>query len=162
MTTTNGHLARALDAQTRRLQARQFIPLADQCVVPGCADLASTPICVNLTFYEGDDVFINLRVFSCTTGEPIDVTEGTAYAQIRDTTDAERILAAFTTTTTPPPVGETDPLPDTNIIYLWLQRSINRNMPATAVWDCQLDLFGVLSTLVAGNVTIVQEVTRQA
>lgn len=123
-------------------QARAIDPQAAT-----CQTIEALPGCVNLAFYEGDDVFIDLTVKD-PDGLPTDLTGATATAQVRSRTDSDEVLATFTGTV----AG--------NVVHLQLPNTENVDMPDSAVWDCQIEQGGAITTLVAGTVTITQEVTR--
>jgi hypothetical protein len=119
-----------------------------------CMLVEQLPLCVNLRFYQGDD-FALLIFVTNPNGHPVDLTECSARAQIREAPDSQGILASF------------DVEIHHHLISLHLPHGATSNLlrhtvtPNTGVWDCELtDWNGWIMTLTAGTVTIVPEVTR--
>lgn len=115
-----------------------------------CQLIEQLPACVNLSIYEGDDFYLDLAVTD-QDAAPVDVTGAIISGQIRPSAESDIVSAEFTGT-----VDGTDP----SLIHLHLPSASNVNMPSSAVWDCEIDLGGSITTLAAGTVTVKQEVTR--
>jgi hypothetical protein len=130
------------------LDIQDIVPAA-----PNVWNLDMTPDTVNITFYEGDDIFIDLCVFD-PNGNPVLLGDSVVKAEIRTSaTTTTSAIAAFTGVC------------DGSVIHLHLSSTVNVNMPVTAVWDCQItytdaDDNSYIFTMCHGSVTIVQEVTR--
>lgn len=110
--------------------------------------ITSLPATVNLNLYRGDDFVLALTV-SDSEGEPVDLSGAVARAQIRPTADGE-LAGAF------------DAVIDGNVVELHLTSAISARLPLRAVWDCLIDESGFITTLAAGAITLVADVTRQA
>jgi len=84
--------------------------------------------------------------------QPVNITGRSYAAQIRTTTDASTALATFTCAIVSGPAGTlTATLSATTTAAL---------TPGLAVWDLQETSGTTVTTLLAGPVTIVQDVTR--
>lgn len=119
-----------------------------------CQELIALPSCVNLTLYEGDDVILDIPVVDGD-GTPLDfTTQGgiDVRAEIRADPASEDVIAEWE------PIS-VDPL-FPNVIRLHLTREANVSMPRHSVWDVQIIWMNLLTTLVAGTITITPEVTR--
>lgn len=109
----------------------------------------------NLAIYQGDDYFLD-AVFSVG-GAPFDISAWTFAAQIRKTTaDADNsgdAFAEFDCTIVDGPGGR---------LRLFLDHAQTEAIEETAgQWDLQgTDAGGMITTLLAGAVTITKEVTR--
>jgi hypothetical protein len=117
---------------------------------PVCNDIVAMPNCLNLTIYEGDDVYLDVHVLD-SGGGAVDLTGSTATAQIRADTDSGDILANFQCYLDGTDLG---------LIHLHLPSSENVAMPETGVWDVQFELDTNITTLLYGTVNIHPEVTR--
>jgi hypothetical protein len=85
-------------------------------------------------------------------GAPVNISGRTYAAQIRSTTDASTPLATFTCAIVSGPAGTlTATLSATTTAAL---------TPGLAVWDLEERNGSTVTTLLAGPVTIVQDVTR--
>jgi hypothetical protein len=104
---------------------------------------------VNLVFYEGDDLFLDLYAWDLD-GYPIDLSDTQIRAQIRQR-PGNGLLCEFQSYVDDDLV---------NLFHLYLPAAANVNMPTNAVWDAQMVWNGYITTLVAGTVTITKEVTR--
>ena len=110
--------------------------------------VGNLPQQVNLQLYEGDDFNMTLTVTD-NNGLSIDLTGGTAGAQVRINTDDATILASFDTS-----VAE-------NVISLHLAGADTTSLPLKTVWDCEIVApDGTITTLVAGSINMTSEVTR--
>jgi hypothetical protein len=101
--------------------------------------------------YQGDDLFLTVRVVDLETGDPVDITTMTAQAQIRATVGAVDVLAEFVTI-----VGADGE------VQLHLPNTVTATLPPDGgVWDVQLiDPDDVVTTLAYGEVRVTEEVTR--
>jgi hypothetical protein len=113
--------------------------------------IAALPVEVDLALYKGDDFDMTVTVTD-PDGAPSDLGGCQLLAQIRSSPQSD------------PPVGEfsasLDPA-DSSIIHLALPHSASVLLPPKAVYDCQVtDPGGRVSTLVAGTITTVPEVSR--
>ena len=109
------------------------------------------PARADLRIYQGDDYG---AVVTVNGGEPPDVIAGyTAKAQIReDTADACPDVAAEIVTEVVSPV-----------INLTLPADVTVNLCGQYVWDLEItDPNGTVTTILAGNVVVTNEVTREA
>jgi hypothetical protein len=87
-----------------------------------------------------------------TDGTPIDLGDSTFQAQIRSSAAATSTIASFSTAVTSAGGGQ---------FYISLSSGTTSTLtPQNAVWDLQQTVSGVISTLIAGDVRIVQDVTR--
>lgn len=101
------------------------------------------PAPVNLTIYQGDDFFLNVTV----TGA--NLTPYTPKADICVTAGGQ-VVASFTATIASP-----------TVVALHLTSVESTKLTANAVWDVQItDAAGVVTTLAAGTVTVVKQVTQ--
>lgn len=83
---------------------------------------------------------------------PINLGASTFAAQIRTSAAATSTLATFSTAVTSTGGGT---------FYISLSSATTASLtPGNAVWDLQQNSSGTITTLVAGNVRIVQDVTR--
>jgi hypothetical protein len=108
------------------------------------------PSRADLRIYQGDDFG---AVVTVNNGVPVDIITGyTAKAQIReDMADACAVVAAEITADVASPV-----------INLSLPRDVTANLCGQYVWDLELtDPGGTVSTILAGNVIVSSEVTRE-
>ncbi len=109
------------------------------------------PARADLRIYQGDDFG---AVVTVNGGEPPDVIAGyTAQAQIReDTADNCPDVAAEIATEVVSP-----------LVNLTIPADVTVNLCGQYVWDLQLiDPDGVVSTILAGNVVVTPEVTRES
>jgi len=109
--------------------------------------ISALPAAIDLSLYAGDDFFLDVTVTDVD-GNPTDLTGAVVASQIRTKATDTEILAEFGATV------------EGNVIHLHLTHTDATGLPGSAVWDCQTDTDGVVSTLVAGNVTTRPEVTR--
>jgi hypothetical protein len=104
-----------------------------------------------LTILTGDTetVTVNLQDSA---GAAIDITGRTYQAQIRDTAASTAVIATFNCSVTNGTAGQ---------FACTLGTAVTAALtPQTAVWDCQENNSGVVTTLLSGQVFIVQDVTR--
>lgn len=111
----------------------------------------SSPANYPLTVRIGDTETVTLNLQDAD-GAAINITGRTYAAQIRETADSSTVLASFTCAISNGAGGVmTATLPAATTAAL---------TPGVAVWDLQETNSGVVTTLLAGPVTIVQDVTR--
>lgn len=111
----------------------------------------STPASWPLTVRIGDTETVTLYLQDAA-GTAINITGRTYAAQIRETADASSVLASFTCAISNAAGGiVTATLPAATTAAL---------TPGAAVFDLQETNSSVVTTLLAGPVTIVQDVTR--
>lgn len=111
----------------------------------------SSPANYPLTIRIGDTETITLTQTD-DAGAPIDIGGRTYAAQIRATVDSSTVLASFTCAISNAAGGVmTATLPATTTAAL---------SPGVGVWDLQETNGTVVTTLLAGPVSIVQDVTR--
>lgn len=85
-------------------------------------------------------------------GSPINLGASTFAAQIRSSAAATSTIASFSTAVTSTGAGT---------FYISLSSGTTAALtPTNGVWDLQQNLSGTITTLVAGDVRIVQDVTR--
>lgn len=105
------------------------------------------PAAVNLTLYQGDDFFLHVIV---DTSQGVDLTSYLPKAQVRTAPGATSVLAEFEAT-----------ILDQATIALHLPGTESAKLQTSAAWDVQVtDTTGIISTLAAGTVTIVKQVTQ--
>jgi|SRR5215471_12357454 len=104
----------------------------------------------NINFYQGDDYTGTLTVYD-PNGLPMDLTGYTALAQIRtDVADVASTIVATITTDIQSP-----------LIVISLTHDVTETLKGKYVWDLQVTSpSGSIKTLVAGQITVTQEVTR--
>lgn len=106
----------------------------------------------NLVLYQGDDYAAVVTVSNG--GGSLDLTGYTAQAQIRmgPADSNPQVVVEIDTSVDPP-----------NQIGLTIPSDITGQLSGVYAWDLQvIDPNGVVSTLLAGNVTVTPEVTREA
>lgn len=104
-----------------------------------------------LTVRTGDTETVTVTMQNAA-GAAIDITGRTYQAQIRDTAASTAVVATFTCSVTNGTAGQ---------FACTLGTATTAALtPQTAVWDCQEINAGVVTTLLAGQVWIVQDVTR--
>lgn len=113
--------------------------------VSGPVTITALPQVVNLNLYQGDDFFLDITVTD-SQGQPVDLSGSTSTAQIRKSAADATIMASFTVT------------PEGNVLHLHLVGA-DAAVLTSGVWDAQIDT-GAVTTLVAGTVSITNEVTR--
>lgn len=126
------------------LATQEAAPLA----APACVALQSIPECVNLTLYRGDDFYLDISVTYADSGGGVDLSTAVVTAQIRITTEQDD-----------PPLAVFESTVDANVIHLHLTADQATLLPHSSVWDCQIATPDV-TTLVAGTITTVPDVTR--
>jgi hypothetical protein len=111
----------------------------------------SNPANYPLTIRIGDTETVSVTLQD-STGTPVNITGRTYAAQVRATADAASPLATFTCTITNAAAGT---------FACTLSASTTRALSTgVAVWDLEETNSGVVTTLLAGPVQIVQDVTR--
>jgi len=99
----------------------------------------------------GDDFAAELTIQEGDPLAPVDVSARTYIAQIRTTADATTVTATFT-------VDMTDAA--TGVVVIRLVDTVTDDLGGSYVWDFQQDTAGVIRTLVGGNFTVLDDVTR--
>ncbi len=118
-------------------------------------DAFSRPGTYNITVVSGDSWRKEITVQTKTaprTYVPVDLSAYTAQAEIRESASDSTVLVTITATI---------PDPLTGVIVLEMDRLMTEGLPATAVWDLELD--GGLTdthTILSGTVTVLGDVTR--
>lgn len=123
------------------VRPRAVAPLA------AAGQIVRQPVEVDILTYAGDDLNWQL-VVSNPDGTPTDLSTATVRAQVR---------------ATPPDVmdlGDLDVYVYGNAVSIILTAAVSAVLPASAVWDCEMTLDGLVTTLAAGSVTTVTDVTR--
>ena len=104
-----------------------------------------------LTIRTGDTETVTVTMQTAA-GAAIDITGRTYQAQIRDTAESTAVLATFSCAVTNGTAG---------VFACTLGTATTSALSAqSAVWDCQENNGGVVTTLLAGQVWVVQDVTR--
>lgn len=103
---------------------------------------------VNLNIYAGDDVQFALVITEGSSGNPVDLAGVQVKSQVRATAAAPEVLATIV------------PDIEDNVIRMHLTSAESAALPQRAVWDCQVDTAGLITTLVGGTVTVTPRVTR--
>ncbi|MBO0729343.1 MAG: hypothetical protein J2P57_08800 [Acidimicrobiaceae bacterium] len=125
--------------------------------------IAAQPAPLDLRLYAGDD-FTMVLALTDAAGQPIDLSAATIRAQIREQPWPPG----------PPPVpgpGPPPPPPPALLgqfiiargdseIFLHLSAATSAILPRTSVWDVELVLGGIVTTLASGTITMTPEVTR--
>lgn len=114
--------------------------------------VSALPGRLNIRLYRGDDFRMELTIVSdATTLAPIDITDYSFAAEIRDTTNGT-LLATFTDTTIDAEAGRLD---------LTLARAVTQALPDGGVWDLEVtDTDGKHTTWFAGTVSASGDVTE--
>lgn len=111
----------------------------------------STPAKYDLQIRTGDTETFTFSLVN-ENGAPISLATKTFQAQIRSSAAATSTVATFSTAITSAGGGQ---------FYISLSSSSTAALsPQNAVWDLQQTESGSVTTLVAGDVRIVQDVTR--
>jgi hypothetical protein len=106
------------------------------------------PTQIDLTVYQGDDLFLRVTVGDAT--NPVDLTGVTPTAEIRLTTDNATPMATFDCSVL-----------DATTLMLHLTHDESTAMTGNGVWDLQIvDVAGLVTTLAYGAITLIKEVTR--
>lgn len=109
--------------------------------------VGNIPQRLDLQVYQGDDFFLHVAV-SDHQGNPVDLTDVVAVAQIRASADATEVLATF------------DVVVEDSTIHLFLDHDTTASLPS-GVWDLQVtDTNSYEGTFLRGCVEVVAEVTR--
>src|SRR5215472_9701445 len=127
-----------LPAPIRSRAAPATPPHVELEVIGTTTNITALPVQVNLSLYAGDDfaMVVNVKNPDSTN---MDLTGYTATAQIKARTSDTTALATFTCT----PGG-----------------TASATLPASSVYDCQMkSAGGLITTLIAGVVTITAQVT---
>lgn len=111
--------------------------------------VGKVPAPVNLTIYQGDDFFLHVAVDDTAT-PGIDLSTYIPKAEIRAAAGATSVLATFVAT-----------IYDFRTVALHLTSTQSALLQGNAFWDVQItDPAGLVTTLAAGTVTIVKQVTQ--
>lgn len=107
------------------------------------------PATLPLTLYRGDTARWQFKLWADTDKtEPVDLTDVTPKAEIRDKPSGTKISELACTVTLP------------NIIDASLEPAISRTLPAKGFWDLQLTYSsGDIATVLAGPVTVTPDIT---
>jgi len=109
------------------------------------------PANLPITIRTGDTETISVAIKD-SAGAAVDITGRTYAAQIRSTTDASTVVATFSCTITSAAAGT---------LAASLSAATTAALtPGLGVWDLQETNGTTVTTLLAGPVTIVQDVTR--
>jgi len=112
----------------------------------------TTPAKYDMTIRCGDSETFNFTLVSGDNQTPINLGSSTFQAQIRSSAAATSTLASFSTAITSGGAGT---------FYISLSSATTAALtPTNGVWDLQQNSSGVITTLIAGNVRIVHDVTR--
>lgn len=114
------------------------------------------PAVYDLDVYKGDTCAFFVRLWEKTVdgvaSNPVDLTGATAKAQIRIVPSALDVLAEFACEVTTNP----------GVVKLSLPATITSNL-SPGVWDLEITFAdGVVQTYLKGNVSVTNEVTRDA
>lgn len=112
----------------------------------------SSPMAADLALYKGDTGKFRVTVTD-DTGAPVNISTATWDSDIRvNAADAGTPVASFTVT----PVGG-----DTSSVDVTLSAVLSAGLAvATYFYDLQMTLGGVVTTLIAGNLFVAQDVSR--
>lgn len=111
----------------------------------------AVPATQNLTITRGDTETVNVTITTDGT-TPVDITGRTYAAQIRSNADANNISASFTCTIISAANGQ---------VRATLSATDSAGLtPGFYQWDFQENASGVISTILAGTVTVLADVTR--
>lgn len=111
----------------------------------------AVPAKQNLSMTRGDTESVVLTMTSNGT-TPINITGRTYRAQIRATKDSSTIAASFACTVTDGAAGE--------VTCVLTANQTSALTPGTQYWDLEETNAGVVSTIVAGTVNVLADVTR--
>lgn len=111
----------------------------------------AAPVTQDLTIVRGDTETI-VVVFTTDGTTPINVTGRTYTAQLRTSPDIAVVAASFTCSVTNGAAGE--------VTCVLSSASSSLLDPGYYYWDLQENASGVISTLLAGTVTVIADVTR--
>ena len=111
----------------------------------------AVPAKQNFSITRGDTetVVVNITTNGST---PVDITGRTYRAQLRSTKDSGVISASFTCTITDAPDGQ--------VTCVLSAASTAGLTPGTYYWDFEENNAGVITTIIAGTVTVLADVTR--
>ena len=118
------------------------VPLGPQTIVV-------LPARVDLVLYQGDDFTLRVDV-SDDQGYPYDLSGAVPESHIRERVEDAYLAGVFEAT-----------IAD-SVLFLHLTPVVSSGLPLQAVWDAQItrDAGARVTTLVAGTITLVPEVTR--
>lgn len=112
----------------------------------------AAPATQNLTVTRGDTETVVAVLTSDEAGTPINITGRTYSSQVRSSQDSNIIAASFTCTVTNGAAGEV-----TCVMSAAASAELD---PGHYFWDLQENASGVISTVLAGQVTVLADVTR--
>jgi hypothetical protein len=102
-----------------------------------------------LNVYRGDSLAVRFRLWKDhNRDQPTDLTGATARAQIRSSTESTSAIQ----------MGATIVLP--NFVDVTLSAAASASLPASAVWDLEITLGGIVRTVIEGDVIVQSDVTR--
>ena len=108
------------------------------------------PCAVDLEFYQGDTFTTQVNITSIDGSAPPDISGYAVLSQIRyDIANKSPIVVSFTAVITGP-----------QSIVISLSSAQTTLLCGTYVWDLQLSSAGTVTTIVAGNVKVMPEVSR--
>jgi hypothetical protein len=111
----------------------------------------AAPATQNLTMTRGDTETVSVTITTDGT-TPVDITGRTYSSQLRTSPDSNVISATATTTVTDGPNGK--------MTATFSHLETQNLSPGYYYWDLQEYAFGVYSTILAGTVTVLADVTR--
>lgn len=112
----------------------------------------AAPATQNLTITRGDTETVVAVLTSDEAGTPINITGRTYTSQVRSAQDSSIIAASFTCTVTNGAAGEV-----TCVMSATASAELD---PGFYFWDLQENASGTISTVLAGQVTVLADVTR--
>jgi len=112
----------------------------------------AAPATQNLTITRGDTETVVAVLTSDEAGTPINITGRTYTSQVRSTQDSSIIAASFTCVVTNGSAGE--------VTCTMSAASSAELDPGYYFWDLQENASGVISTVLAGQVSVLADVTR--
>jgi hypothetical protein len=139
---------RTRGARPPRLSAAPAVPPV-QFVSAPVQEVVVLPTPINLTFYQGDDFYLDLTVTD-PNNNPINCTNAQPTSQIRPAPDDPNVLANILVT-----VDATT----TNLLHLHVAAADSSLLPQNAAWDIQLSSPSI-TTIAAGTVTCNPQVTQ--
>jgi hypothetical protein len=135
-------------ARPPRLAAAPAVPPVQFASAP-VQEVVVLPTPINLTFYQGDDFYLDLTVTD-PNNNPVDCTNAQPISQIRPAPDDPNTLANLTVT-----VDATTH----NLLHLHVAAADSAMLPLNSAWDIQLSSPSI-TTIAAGTVTCNPQVTQ--
>jgi hypothetical protein len=112
----------------------------------------AVPSTLDLSITRGDTETIVVTLTQDDQTTPINITGRTYTAQLRTSPDISIISSSFTCTVTDGPNGK--------VTCVLSSTDSSELRPGYYYWDLQENASGVISTLIAGTVTVLADVTR--